>query len=593
MASQSEITLAQIRARANSQSFTRGEQYFRQNAISNTVKHGNIIEADCTGSRSRPYHIQATIDETGILSTSCTCQYSYEGDCKHIVALLLNYLKRPEDFEEHPPIEGTLQKRTKEELIKLIQTMVRHYPDLQALVDRPIPSTDSHLAPVNTTRFRKELRRTFESFGDYFDDHAATPIDVVDSITKSAEDFVDMGDWRSASAIYQAILDEFLDGNHEYLLDDEGELIESLNTAVEKLAACLGQSEILDSDTERRAIFTMLMRAFIWDTDYGGHGLADDAPDIVFKYAKPADIPIIRDQLLAAQADHIKQPYSSSWGQEVYSHVLMELDTLDHVDPEVILERLRENGQYYLLATKLLDLKRLDEALEVIKLHIQGNVDQTRVLYDLQQKGYEDAAIQQAEAWLNTAYNDFIAHWLIERLTINHDQERNLRWQLVRMNERPDIRYYVELKATAQALGNWDIMRPDLLKKLERGSHYDILIYAYLHDQDWDSAWAILPKIESKPPNRYQWMALDFEIAKQSYIARPEKALPVYQKHVRIRISERNRQSYAEAMALLKTVREIFKQLDDIVGWQQYISELRTEFRKLSAFQDELSKAKL
>lgn len=593
MASQSEITLAQIRARANSQSFTRGEQYFRQNAISSTVKRGNTIEADCTGSRSRPYHVKATLNETGIQNTACTCQYSYEGDCKHIVALLLHYLKRPNDFEERSSIENALQKRTKEELIKLIQTMVRHYPDLQALVDRPIPVTDSHLTPVNTTQFRKELRRTFESFGGYYDDHAATPIDVVDSITKSAEDFVDMGDWRSASAIYQAILDEFLDGNHEYLLDDEGELIESLNTAVEKLAVCLGQSEILDSDTERRGIFTMLMRAFIWDTDYGGHGLADDAPDIVYKYAKPADISIIRDQLLAAQADHAKRPYYSNWGQEVYDQVLMELDTLDHVDPEVILERLRQNGQYYLLVIKLLDLKRLDEAFEVIKSHIQGNVDQTRVLYDLQQKGHEQVAIQQAEVWLNAGYNDFIADWLIGRLTINHDHERNLKWQLVRMNERPDIRYYVELKATAQALGNWDIMRPDLLKKLERGNHYDILIYAYLHDQDWDSAWAMLPKIESKPPNRYQWMALDFEIAKQSYIARPEKALPVYQKYVRIHISERNRQSYAEATAILKTLREIYKQLDDIEGWQHYINELRTEFRKLSAFQDELSKAKL
>lgn len=592
MPTESEITLAQIRARANSQSFTRGEQYFRQNAISEAVKRGNTIEGLCEGSEPRPYHVKATLNETGIVETSCTCDYSHEGDCKHIVALLLTYQERPEDFEERPTIEDTLQRRSQEELIKLIQTMVRHYPDLQDLVDRPVPGRDTYLAPVNTTQFRKELRRAFENFGDY-DDDETIPADVVFSIIKSAADFVDSADWRSASAIYQAILDEFLDGNHEYLLDDEGELIESLNIVVEKLATCLGQSEILDSDTERRAIFTMLMGAFIWDTDYGGHGLADDAPDIVFKYARPADIPIMRDQLLAAQADHIKRPYSSSWGQEVYSHVLMELDTLNHVDPEVILERLRENGQYYLLVIKLLDLKRLDEAFEVIKSHIQGNVDQTRVLYDLQQKGYEDTAIQQAEAWLNTAYNDFIAHWLIERLTINHDHERNLKWQLVRMNERPDIRYYVELKATAQALGNWDIMRPDLLKKLERGNHYDILIYACLHEQDWDGAWAILPKIESKPPNRYQWMALDFEIAKQSYIARPEKALPVYQKYVRIHISERNRQSYAEATALLKTVREIFKQLDDSVGWQQYINELRTEFRKLSAFQDELSKAKL
>ncbi len=592
MPTESEITLAQIRARANSQSFTRGEQYFRQNAISNTIKRGNTIEADCTGSRSRPYHVKATIDETGILSTSCTCQYSYEGDCKHIVALLLSYLKRP---NERSSIENALQKRTKEELIKLIQTMVRHYPDLQTLVDRPVPGPDTHLTPVNTTQFRKELRHAFENLNNYdYYDSDVTPTSAVFSVIQSAEDFIDFADWRSASAIYQAIFEEFLDGDYEYLLDDEGEFIEALNVVVEKLAACLEQAEILDSDTERRAIFIMLMRVFIWDTDFGGVGLADDAPDIVFKYAKSADIPIIRDQLLAAQANHAKRPYYSKWGQEVYDHVLMELDTLDHVDPEVILERLRENGQYYLLVTKLLDLKRLDEAVEIIKSHISSRTDQPRVLSDLQQRGYTDIAIQQAETWLNANYDDFIIGWLLEHLKATQDHERSFKWQWVRINNTPDIRFYPEIKATSQTFGNWEIVRPDLLKKLEQTGRYDILTRIYLDDQDWDKAWDTLSKMQSKSSiHSYMGVSLDLEVANQSRLARPEKALPVYQKYVRIRIGEGNRQSYAEAAELLKTVRELFNLLDNVAEWQQYINDLRNEFKKRPAFQDELNKAKL
>jgi uncharacterized Zn finger protein len=166
----SAVTLAQIRARATPQSFARGEAYYRNGAIFDTVKRGNELEGRCEGSEYVPYHVRVTLDEAGnIKATSCTCPYDWGGDCKHIVALLLAYFHEPESFEERAPVQDTLMERTKEQLVTLIRQMVARYPDLQALIDRPVPGQQPAGQPLDTAPFRLELRRAVRSFGEWDD----------------------------------------------------------------------------------------------------------------------------------------------------------------------------------------------------------------------------------------------------------------------------------------------------------------------------------------------------------------------------------------------------------------------------------------
>jgi uncharacterized Zn finger protein len=124
MAKQARITLQQVRARATDSSFQRGETYFKNGAISDTVKRGEEIEGFCEGSEPEPYHVRATLSANGIEATSCTCAYEYGGDCKHVVALLLTYINQPEDFAERPPVADSLAARDKADLIALIHAMV-------------------------------------------------------------------------------------------------------------------------------------------------------------------------------------------------------------------------------------------------------------------------------------------------------------------------------------------------------------------------------------------------------------------------------------------------------------------------------------
>jgi uncharacterized Zn finger protein len=166
MADRPKITLQTIRSRASDQSFSRGENYYNTGAITNTVRRGDEIEARCEGSYPEPYRVWAQLKDCESVATSCTCEYDWGGDCKHIVALLLTYLYDADQFEERPTLQDALLSRSKEDLVDIIMLMVTRYPDLQDIVDRPTPNeVIQGMVTLDTLSFRQELRNAFSSYG--------------------------------------------------------------------------------------------------------------------------------------------------------------------------------------------------------------------------------------------------------------------------------------------------------------------------------------------------------------------------------------------------------------------------------------------
>jgi uncharacterized Zn finger protein len=132
-----KITEEAIRARATDKVFERGLAYYRQGAIKSTIKRGLTLEAQCKGSTYKPYHVQVYLNDDGnVDNVTCTCQYEFEGDCKHIVALLLTYVYQPEIFQERLPIGAILKELSHEELVTLMTEIIERQPKLQAAVDR-------------------------------------------------------------------------------------------------------------------------------------------------------------------------------------------------------------------------------------------------------------------------------------------------------------------------------------------------------------------------------------------------------------------------------------------------------------------------
>lgn len=91
-----KLTDSIIRAGANEKVFARGQELFRNNAISDAAIRGNILTGYCEGMQSPFYKVRAELDRGGVRAASCDCEYDFDGYCKHIVALLLTFARDPE-----------------------------------------------------------------------------------------------------------------------------------------------------------------------------------------------------------------------------------------------------------------------------------------------------------------------------------------------------------------------------------------------------------------------------------------------------------------------------------------------------------------
>ncbi len=413
------MTEDDIRSGTTTQSFARGKSYYDKGAVSGTIRRGNELEGQVQGSQFQPYRIHVVLlDQTDVISATCTCPYNWGGYCKHIVAVLLAYVHQPESFVERPPLPEMLMERSKEQLVDLIRQMILRYPDLQTLVDRPVPGAAGE-APVDTEAFRRELRQAIDRYS--YDEWGESSVDsAIFSISAAAERFASAGDWRSARAIYSAIVDECLNGS-DSLGDDEGEFITAMDDVLQKLAKCLDQPEIRDDDSERRAVLNCLIDAYTWDVKMGGQGLGDAVmPEALIKYAKQSDVAPLRKRIQAEQ--HRATASFDRWDAVAYENLLMDLDLIDNVDPEVTLQRLRDQELFSLLFDKLLQLNRFDEAIAVAEEELTTPFERLQVAYTLAAAGQDDAAVRLGQETLKSKFDYNLASWLAGRYADRHDR---------------------------------------------------------------------------------------------------------------------------------------------------------------------------
>lgn len=592
-----KITRKQIQARAGSKSFSRGEKYYNGGAISHTIRREQTIEARCRGSYPDPYRVQATLNDSGIVWTACSCPYDWGGDCKHIIAMLLTYADNPEFFAERPPLKDALMSRDKEDLIEVIMTMVTRYPDLQEIVDSPTANEIiKGKISFDTSKIRQQLQDDFQTYGyeyDYYYDDGMSRHSggTVPDVIQLGKRFAERGDWKNASLAYCTILEEFANLSEDEYHDEEGELAIQIDNTVTLLEDCLQQDEIINDEHERRTILFAMLGVYLWDIEQGGYDIGSDAPDIILKYIKRDDIAEIRKTVKTIRDNRLKRRHSK-WRAEAYNALLADLDTLDEVDPEIILARLGEQGMYSLLVTKLLELKRSDEAATIIRKHLPGRFERINALSQFMSQGHNDLALQIAEEGLAGNFDEHFAYWLADRYENAGNQERELHWRQVLMTKQPYLKNYSSLKSIAEKMNRWQELQPDVIKELRAQGDFGTLTRIHLLDEEWALAWEALEKVNRKD-SRYFMRSLDLEVAEKSRHDMPERAIPVYINYARRFIDSRGRGNYQEAASLLSIVQGLYDRIGEFEQWETLIADIRSEYKKLPALKDELNKAGL
>ncbi|HEX8844750.1 MAG TPA: hypothetical protein VF791_08915 [Pyrinomonadaceae bacterium] len=137
-------------------------------------------------------------------------------------------------------------------------------------------------------------------------------------------------------------------------------------------------------------------------------------------------------------------------------------------------------------------------------------------------------------------------------------------------------------------LGRWEEVRADALAALEREKKISALIEIALDEGDAARSLELLPRVE-----RHAWHDYRQEVAEAAEKDHPQEALVLYREMAEQSIAERHRGAYQQAAQYLKRVKALSKRLAALADWETYLHELRTQYAKLPALQDELRKARL
>jgi uncharacterized Zn finger protein len=587
------LTEADVQRYVPAPSFDRGRSYYHSGRVFDTVCRGDRLEARCEGSQPEPYRVTVTLGPGGIAGSDCSCPVG--GGCKHVAALLLAWVHAPGEFLECEPVDVVLERKSKPELIALVQEMLKRAPELERLLDllAPAPGTSApagagggeggrRRTPVDPETYRRQIRYAMRDADDW---RAVFSIaQEIASVVDIGDGFAAQGDWENAQIVYQAVLDEALP-DYE-MTHDEGDIAGEIDRAVEGLGDCLAARA--DDPLARRGLLRALFDVVKWNIESGGLGIGDAAFGFVLEHATAEDRQAIREWITAGLAapssdnEWTRKSRSDTWGR-----LLLSLDERDD-DVEGFLRRAEAQGLYRPLFDKLVQLGRLDQAVRVANEHLATSAwERLQAADTLEAAGRPDDALALVKAGLPGNKDDRLPAWLAERYERRGDLAGALDLHLERWKTVPSVSLYQTIERLATTLDQWALLRPRLLTDLERGRRFTLLAQIHLREQDWDAAWAAAEK------ETVLWSNVRLEVAQASEKHRPERAMAVYLEVAERLINARGRDKYATAAGYLRRVRDLHHAMGRSDEWAQLIASLRERHRGLPALKDELNKAGL
>ncbi len=217
------ITQDQILERCTEQSFDRGLAYYNDGMIGNPVLQGYTLSANCQGTEDIPYAVSVELMPTGIATTHCSCPYDWDGDCKHIVALLLTYRHDPDLICSVDALLAELEAKPKSNLLHVISELLKRAPELAPIAQI---LTDIHEAPPcpDQLLFVEVYKERIDYiFGNSFlEQHKLRNVLIqLERLVQHAESLVKLGETDFALVILHALIHQSIVRYPDTLQKDE------------------------------------------------------------------------------------------------------------------------------------------------------------------------------------------------------------------------------------------------------------------------------------------------------------------------------------------------------------------------------------
>jgi len=614
-----ELTWDDLNEWAGSRIVSRGKNYQRQGRVSDlaTTDSGDLV-AWVEGSER--YAAKVDIDHGGLPESICTCPYEY--DCKHGVAVILEYLERVEDNKRIPrarmdderlqllenadkddgaddegsfrseAIEGDihafLEDKTKAQLIELILELAEHYPEMgQGLADRRQVISGNTKSVV--TRLRREIREISEEPGwqDNWHGNGYTP--DYSAIRNKFETLLAVGCADEVFILGEELMTvgtRQVEESH-----DEGETAMEIAACMPVIVKALDQSSLTPTDKLAWAVDVVLKDEF---------DLFEAFAEYLMRPHKKQDWSLLADQLLdrlkvsqSTASDTFDRNYDRDCLSNWIIHALEQSGRTDEIIPLCEIETQKTNS-YLRLVERLTADQRIGDAERWIQKGIGATKEKwPGIAASLRKKLCEIRVVQE--------------NWPV--VAAIHAEE------FVR---RPSRQIYTDCRKAARKIKAWPKVRGCLLAYLESGMPpweqkgwplpetgldapdetrrgqfpmVDDLIDIAIFEKKPDR---VLHWYDQRPKQRHDLYALDEDrIATAIQNHAPDRAIAMWKKLAENLIAQVKPRAYEAAAGYLRKAGRVMAQQKREKEWDQYLQRLREKHarkRRLMEILDSLEK---
>ncbi len=476
--------------------------------------------------------------------------------------------------------ERDLEERSKEELIAIIREMIRRAPELELVLELPLPTAKNLGQPVNADMFRRQAASAFQ-IPQY---RWGIEKEIARELSRTldlAYDYLSAGNPANAAVIFKVVCDEVLEHFAQFH-DESGALRETVAICVDGLGQCLATAP--NNEALRGTIIRALFEAYRLDVDFGGVGMSDRVPELILENTDPAERKQVTSWVQEALAQLSTQETITYYRHQTFGGFLLQLQ-VDELDDEHFIRLCREAHRLNDLVERLLQLGRVAEASQVAveaRDYDLLNLADVFVRYGKA----ETAERLMGERGANTK-DSRIGEWLQKYWQARGDNEAALHWARHVFGLGPSLEQYRLIRELAKVLGRWETVRSELLADLREQQAFDWLTQIYLDDSELDEALACLPQVQ------YSHESLSLQVAQATMSSHPREAREIYLQLAEKIIGRRDRGNYALACQHLLHARTIYHGLGETASWNQYLGKLKAGAKSLRALKAEMAKAGL
>ena len=601
----SDLTWNDIETWAGGKIVSRGKNYQRQGRVADlaVTDDGSLI-AWVDGSER--YATRVVMDEDGLPDSICTCPY--ERDCKHGVAVVIEYLKRVEnnrsvpkakqdddrlkllDRDEEPDddenvmsedirqdIDGFLKGKTKAQLIDLIHDLAGQYPEMaRELSDRKQVISGNTEALV--TRLRKEIRDLGSEPGwqNYWNSEGYTP--DYSGIRKKLETLLKAGHTDEVLTLGRELVTTGIRQVEES--DDEGETEMEIAECMPVIVEALDRSSLDTADKLTWALDALLEDQFEVCEAFAEY-LHRQHPQTAWHTLADRLLARLHGLKGAKGADDFSRNYERDRLSDWAIHALERAGREDEIIPLCIAEAKR-TGSYERLVKRLIAARRYEDAEKWIKEGLRdigekwpgigaGLRDKMREIRTLEQNWPVVAALQVEEFVRHPSRQAFTECQKASDKTKVWPQVRE---SLLRYLEKGELPW----KQKGWPLPESGLDRPDADQRNRFpliGDLIDIAILEKKPDQ-------VLKWYDQRPKGHFGWPGVDEDaIADAVQAHAPDRAVAIWKNKAERLIAQVKPSAYQEAAKYLRKAGEVMSKQNKQAQWDQYLRSLReTHARK-------------